>query len=196
MTIADPEVQDENGSHFSFLRATDAMANILMSDMDKFRPYLEFASNVMRGESELSIAQREMMVAFVAALNACEFCFGAHKATAEAFGADGAIIEAMIGGDFSPLPENERPLFVLIRKLTKEPSKVVKSDIDAIIAAGWKEKTAQDVVCVAAFMNCSNRIVSGHGVVGSPDAFRLAAKVMGPGGGYSPSSAKLGSGKT
>lgn len=182
-------------SHFSFLKPTDAMADILLSDIDRFRPYLEFASAVMRGPSELSVRQRELMVAYVAALNACEFCYGAHKATAEAFGADASVIQAMVADDYSSLDAKDRPLFRLVRKLTKEPSKVVKADIDAICEAGWSEKTAQDVICVTAFMNCSNRIVSGHGIVGSPQAFELAARAMGPGGGYSPSSANVGAGK-
>ncbi len=183
-------------SHFSFLKQTDAMANILMSDLEKFKPYLEFANNVMRGASELSERERELMVAYVAALNACSFCFEAHKATAQAFGADPGVIEALVGEDYSVLDEKQRPLFALIRKLTLEPSKVVKNDISAIIDAGWKEKTAQDVIVVAAFMNCSNRIVSGHGIEGSPAAFAMAASAMGPGGGYSPKSVRLGSGKT
>lgn len=181
-------------SFFSFLKPTDAMANILLSDLDLFRPYLEFAHNVMRGPSELSAAQRELMVAFVATLNACEFCHGAHQATAEAFGADISVIASLAAGDYSRIAEKERPLFKLVRKLTKESAKVVKADIDAVIAAGWKEKTAQDVIIVTAFMNCSNRIVSGHGVVGSPEAFVMAARAMGPGGGYSPTSVKIGAG--
>lgn len=181
-------------SFFSFLKPTDAMANILISDLDRFRPYLEFAHAVMRGPSELNAAQRELMVAFVAALNACEFCHAAHKATAEAFGADARVIEKLVSGDDSLIEERERPLFALVRKLTKTPSKVVRSDIEAITSAGWSEKTAHDVICVTAFMNCSNRIVSGHGIVGSPDAFEMAARAMGPGGGYSPTSVKIGAG--
>ncbi|MFQ5563193.1 MAG: carboxymuconolactone decarboxylase family protein [Parvularculaceae bacterium] len=179
-------------SHFSFLKTADSMGDILLSDMDKFQPYLEFAAQVMRGPSELSEKERELMVAYVAGLNACDFCFGAHKATAEAFGADASVLEALLAGDDSILEEKLRPVFTLVRKLTKEPSKVVKADIDAIVAAGWKEKTAQDAICVTAFMNCSNRIVSGHGVEGSPAAFDLAARVMGPGGGYSTSGAQAG----
>lgn len=181
-------------SHFSFLKTTDAMATILMSDIEKFAPYLEFANNVMRGPSELTPEQRELMVTYVAALNACDFCFEAHKATAKAFGADENLVEALVAEDYSALDDNLRPLFALVRKLTKEPSKVVKADIDAIVAAGWQEKTAQDVICVTAFMNCSNRIVSGHGIEGSPEAFTLASKAMGPGGGYSRASVKKGSG--
>lgn len=181
-------------SHFSFLKRTDAMATILMSDLERFRPYLEFANSVMRGPSELSEQERELMVAYVAALNACDFCFEAHKATAEAFGADPNVIEALVAEDYSGLEEKLRPVFALVCKLTKEPAKVVKSDIDTITAAGWSEKTAQDAICVTAFMNCSNRIVSGHGVEGSPAAFAMAAKAMGPGGGYSSTSVKIGSG--
>ena len=179
-------------SFFSFLKPTDAMAHILLSDIERFRPYLEFAHRVMRGPSELTEGERELMVAFVAALNACDFCHGAHAATAEAFGVDVGVIERLVAGDETAIEPKLRPIFALVRKLTKDPSKVVQSDIDTITDAGWSEKAAQDAVCVTAFMNCSNRIVSGHGIVGSPQAFAMAARAMGPGGGYSPTSAKIG----
>jgi len=182
-------------SHFSFLKPTDAMANILVSDLERFQPYLEFASQVMRGASELTEKDRELMVTYVAALNECDFCYGAHNATAEKFGADTGIVDALMADDYDALDEKLRPVFALVRKLTKEPYKVVKADIDAITQAGWTEKTAQDVICVTAFMNCSNRIVSGHGINGSPEAFEMASRAMGPGGGYSPKSVKKGAGK-
>ncbi len=182
-------------SHFSFLKPTDAMANILFADLERFQPYLEFANQVMRGPSELSEKDRELMVSYVAALNACDFCYSAHSATAAKFGADAGIVEALMADDYSVLDEKLRPAFSLVRKLTKEPHKVVKADIDAITQAGWTEKTAQDVICVTAFMNCSNRIVSGHGINGSPEAFEMAANAMGPGGGYGAKSVKAGAGK-
>jgi len=179
-------------SHFSFLRSTDAMADIIVSDMERFAPYLQFAQNVMRGDSELSEAQRELMVVDVSVLNACNFCFGAHRKVAESFGADPALIDALAAEDYSCLDEKLRPIFSLVKKLTIEPSKVVKSDIEAITGAGWSERTAQDVICVTAFMNCSNRIVMGHGVEGSPDAFAMAIPALGPGGAYSPDGVKQG----
>ena len=54
-------------------------------------PLLEYHDIILRAESPLSVAQRELIAAFVSGLNACDFCYGAHSIIAESFG-----IEKMI----------------------------------------------------------------------------------------------------
>ncbi|MGH9772408.1 MAG: carboxymuconolactone decarboxylase family protein [Candidatus Acidiferrales bacterium] len=41
---------------------------------------------IMRGPSPLSPAERELIGAFVSALNSCQYCYGGHRAAAELFG--------------------------------------------------------------------------------------------------------------
>ena len=47
------------------------------------RQWLRLARSVMRGSSEWSAGERELLAAFVSRLNRCRFCIGIHEATAE-----------------------------------------------------------------------------------------------------------------
>src|SRR5690349_7984961 len=51
-----------------------------------YRPLLDYHQALLRGPSPLSIAERELIAAYVSGLNACRYCHGVHQATAQAFG--------------------------------------------------------------------------------------------------------------
>jgi AhpD family alkylhydroperoxidase len=44
----------------------------------------------------LSVAQRELIAAYVSGLNACGYCHGVHSATVQAFGIDEAVLTALL----------------------------------------------------------------------------------------------------
>jgi AhpD family alkylhydroperoxidase len=47
---------------------------------------LAYHDILLRGESDLSVAQRELIAAYVSGINACGFCLGAHSIIASTFG--------------------------------------------------------------------------------------------------------------
>jgi len=50
------------------------------------RPLLDYHQALLRGPSPLSVAERELIAAYVSGLNACGYCHGVHTATAQAPG--------------------------------------------------------------------------------------------------------------
>lgn len=50
--------------------------------------YADYHKILMREPSPFSIAERELIAAFVSGLNACSFCYGEHTAVAEALGVE------------------------------------------------------------------------------------------------------------
>src|SRR2546430_13592058 len=50
------------------------------------RPLLEYHEVLLRGDSPFSAADREMIAAYVSALNKCEYCRAVHSQTAVALG--------------------------------------------------------------------------------------------------------------
>ena len=60
------------------------------------QPLLDFHDGLLRGEGALSVGARELIAAYVSALNACRFCTGAHKVYAEVFGQDPDLIDALV----------------------------------------------------------------------------------------------------
>jgi len=129
------------------------------------RPLIALHEVVMRGPSPLTVADRELIAAYVSSLNACTYCHGIHAATAAAFGIDAGLLEALIAEpDTAPVEARLRPLLDYVRKVTLTPSRMVRADADAVYAAGWPEIALHDAVAVCALFNFMNRYVDGLGV--------------------------------
>jgi len=101
-------------------------------------PLLDYHDRLLRGERPLSVAERELIAAYVSALNACRFCHGAHALYARAFGIPSETLDAMVGDlDNSPLDDRMKPMLAYVGKLTTEPSSLRSADAEAVFAVGW-----------------------------------------------------------
>lgn len=134
------------------------------------KPILELHDAVMREPSELDIATRELIAAFVSGLNACAFCHGAHSLMAQAFGVDAELVERLVsdGPDAAPVAPELRPLLRFVAKLTREPARVTASDAKAVLEAGWSEAALHDAVLTAALYAFMNRILDAAGIAPKP----------------------------
>jgi uncharacterized peroxidase-related enzyme len=132
---------------------------------------MPLAQHILRGDSPLSVMQRELIFAFGSGLNACHYCYGAHTAAAEALGLDTALMASLLENiDAAAIDEPLKPLLKYVKKLTETPSKVTRSDADAVRAAGWSDDALHSAITVCALNNFFNRWVDGSGVDGS-DAY-------------------------
>ncbi|OZM72038.1 peroxidase [Amycolatopsis antarctica] len=136
------------------------------------RPLLDYHELVMRGTSPLTVAERELIAAYVSGLNSCDYCHGVHTATAEACGvAVGAVPAAVADLDAAPVAEKLKPILRYVGTLTRSPSRIGPADAEAVYAAGWEEKALHDAVLVCALFNFMNRMVEGLGISAGPDYF-------------------------
>jgi len=118
----------------------------------------------------LSIAERELIAAYVSGLNACNYCYGVHQVTAEQFGIDEAALTGLLTDlSTAEVDDRVRPLLSYLGKLTRDPSKVSPVDARAVLAAGWDERALHDAVSVCALFNFMNRFVNGLGITADDD---------------------------
>ena len=90
----------------------------------------------MRGASPWSVADRELMAAFVAKINQCEFCTKAHSAVADlAYGRKKKASAVLCDLETSAIGEPLRATLLMLSKLTREHT-VDADDMRAVIAAG------------------------------------------------------------
>lgn len=149
-------------------------------------PLLLITESVLRGSGELSIANRELIAAYISGLNACNFCMGAHKRYAEAFGVDeGLLDELMDDLDSARIEDSLKELLRYLRDLNSLPSKLTQSRMDKVLGAGITEKALFEAIQIAGVFNMMNRIVEGTGVSfdynnneSAHPAFILGEKVM------------------
>lgn len=131
-------------------------------------PLLEYHDILLRGDSPLSVAQRELIAAYVSGLNACGFCFGAHRIIAEAFGVPESLIQSLVADlEQAAVDAALKPLLRYVGKLTRAPASVTAQDRAAVFAAGWSERALHDAVATCALFNFMNRLVEGMGVTTS-----------------------------
>ena len=129
------------------------------------RPLLEYHDVLLRGEGPLSIAQRELIATYVSGLNACSFCFGAHKIYAQVFGIKESLIDDMMDDlEAADIEPAMKPFLRYVRKLNALPAKLTEADARAVYDAGWSERALYDAVQICALFNFMNRIIEGTGV--------------------------------
>ena len=128
-------------------------------------PLFEYHDALLRGPSPLTLAERELIAAYVSGTNACSFCFGAHSLISENFGIEENVMLDMLADlPSADVDEKMKPILAYVGKLTREPAKITKGHADAVLAAGWSERALFDAVSVCALFNFMNRIVEGMGV--------------------------------
>jgi uncharacterized peroxidase-related enzyme len=131
-------------------------------------PLLTFHDIKLRGESPLTVGQRELIAAYVSGLNACRYCYEAHRAVAESFDIDPDIFEKLLDNPSQAgIGDEFVPILAYVKKLTESPSHVTQKDAQDVYEAGWDERALYDAIVVCALFNFMNRIVEGCGVVGN-----------------------------
>jgi len=152
----------------------ESVAAVMRRYPGQAMPMMEFSDNILRsGECAFTAEQRELIATYVSGLNGCTYCYGTHKATAEAFGVEEGLLEAMLEDlDASGVEPRLLPVLRYAGKLTRTPSRMVQADADAIFEAGWDEDCFHYTVMICAMFNMMNRIMDGYGVKNTAE-FRL-----------------------
>ena len=141
------------------------LSDVFKAFPEQVRPLLDYHDVLLRGDSPLSVAERELIAAYVSGLNACNFCFDAHKLYAQAFGIDDAVIDALVADvDSAPIDGKIKPILRYVSKLKDLPPRLTDADARAVYDAGWTERALYDAVQVAALFHFMNRIIEGTGV--------------------------------
>jgi alkylhydroperoxidase family enzyme len=134
----------------------------------------------MRGPSVWSVGDRELMAAFVAKTNHCEFCTKAHLAVAQgAYHRDGKGVSGLSSNiDTAAIEEPLRATLLMLGKLTREHA-VDADDMRAVLAAGASRQQIEDALAVCFSFNVIARLADAFGFfVPGPKAFEAGAKYL------------------
>lgn len=152
-------------THLPSLPPSATLLDVFRAFPETSKPLIEFHEALMRGPSPFTEAERELIAAYVSALNRCRYCHGVHAATAERLGApEGAVQQLIEEIETAEVREEMRPVLSYARKLTREVHSVTASDAERVLAAGWNETALYHTVAVTALFNYMNRLVEGLGI--------------------------------
>jgi uncharacterized peroxidase-related enzyme len=139
----------------------------------------EFTHEAMRGPSAWSVADRELMAAYVSKVNDSAFCIGAHSATAGQAYQDRGKVQAVLADlDSAPIEDGLRATLRMLGTLTQE-GKVDAGDIRPVLSAGVSRQQVEDALAVCAAFNTTGRLADAFGFeVLSPEGFEAGARYL------------------
>ena len=151
--------------HLDWLPEDGTLRHIFHRWPDLAAPLTDYTETLMRGPSAFTAAERELIATVTSATNACHFCYGSHRATAEAMGVDGALIESVMADlDKADIRREMKPVLAFVKTLTRTPDRITRDDVDAVFAAGWDADAFHHAVAICALFNHYNRIVDAYGI--------------------------------
>jgi uncharacterized peroxidase-related enzyme len=160
----------------SFLRSlagSTPLLKILIAYPDTAKPLIQYHQILLRGASPFSVAQRELIAAFVSAVNSCDYCHEVHSNVAAAFGVERKLFADLIDDiDAADIEAPMKPVLRYVRKLTLTPAKMTDADAQGVYDAGWNDKALHDLVSICALFNMMNRLVEGMGVSADEEYYR------------------------
>lgn len=89
----------------------------------------------MRGPSDWSVGERELMAAIVAKWNSCDFCMGAHGAVAAKIFQRPAIDAALANFRTAPISEDLKETLAFLETMTQRPMELTVEDAERCFAA-------------------------------------------------------------
>ena len=127
--------------------------------------HLELYQCLKFNESTLTRAEREMIALVVSASNNCAYSVS-HVADALSHYEDDndKLREIIAGRQFLGMSNREARMLRYAVKLTKQPEKMEKKDIDCLRDAKISDREILEINMLTAYFNFANRIASGLGV--------------------------------
>ncbi|MEO3856530.1 peroxidase-related enzyme [Acrocarpospora sp. B8E8] len=127
------------------------------------RPMSALAEVLLRGENSLPRGDRELIAAYVSALNDCRFCYNSHAAFAAAQLPEGMDLVEQVRADLggAPISAKLRALLMIAGAVQESGRKVAEEHIAAARDAGASDVEIHDAVLIAAAFCMYNRYVDG-----------------------------------
>ncbi len=123
-----------------------------------------FYDDLMRGESGLTKAQREMIAVVVSTTNRCHYCMVSHSAALRKLTEDPVLVEQLrTNYKYAELEPRERAMLDFAVKLTEQSDRSSEDDVEVLRKAGWSDEDIMDIAEVAGMFNFTNRLASGLG---------------------------------
>lgn len=140
----------------------------------------ELAQTMLRGDSELTPGERELIAARVSAGNECHFCMSSHAAAARELVEDPAVVDLVITDAPTGLTPRMDALLALADKVRIGGRGMTDVAVAEARDAGASEQDIHDTVLIAAAFCMYNRYVDGLDAVTprDPAAYRMMGEML------------------
>jgi uncharacterized peroxidase-related enzyme len=163
--------------HIVLNSAEPGIRGLLQYRPETARPLSELAEVLLRGPGTLTRGERELIAAYVSALNDCRYCSSSHAACAAAQLPGGmALVEQVrIDPGNAPVPAKLKALLVIAAAVRHSGHDVTAEHVAGARAAGATDVEIHDTVLIAAAFCMFNRYVDGLATIAPDDPALYAA---------------------
>jgi uncharacterized peroxidase-related enzyme len=149
--------------HINLPEGVPGIRSLVLYRPETGKHLYDLAQVLLRGESPLSQADRELIATYVSHRNDCMFCKSSHAAAARClYGEEAAIVDEVLNNmQQSTVSDKIKTLLVIAGKVQVLGKEVKQDHIDAAKAAGATDREIHDTVLIAASFSMFNRYVDG-----------------------------------
>lgn len=150
-------------AHINVPDGVPGIRSLAMFRPDTGKHLYDLAQVLLRGQSPLSPAERELIASHVSAGNGCDFCMNSHAAAARVlYEEKSEVVDCVIHGKDSPiLSEKMKALLAIAGKVRENGKWVRPEDVEAARNVGATDRDIHDTVLIAATFSMFNRYVDG-----------------------------------
>ena len=141
------------------------------------RPLSELTEVLLRGPGTLARGERELIAAYVSALNDCRYCSSSHAACAAAQLPGGMALVEQVRADpaSAPVSAKLKALLTIASSVAQNGHAVTAEHIAGARAAGATDVEIHDTVLIAAAFCMFNRYVDGLAAIAPEDPLLYVA---------------------
>ncbi|HKO86006.1 MAG TPA: hypothetical protein VJ140_15950 [Actinomycetota bacterium] len=164
----------------SGMRLPDAARIVLYHRQFFGDPMSRWTHMAMRGKSDWTVGERELMAAMTAKWIACEFCVGAHGAIAARVLGRPVVDATLRDVQMAELPARLRATLAFLEVLTRTPETLAAGDARTVLGEGITPQALEDAIAVAALFNVIGRCADAfdYDVPGDADLDRAAKQLL------------------
>jgi len=149
--------------HIPLPEGVPGIRSLAMQYPESGKYLYELAQILLRHESPLSPAERELIAAYVSYLNECKFCYSSHAAASRFLLQDQAGIVDLVLKDYlsAPISDKLKALLTIAGKVKEDARMVNEQDVELARTHGANDRDIHDTVLIAATFCMFNRYVDG-----------------------------------
>ncbi len=128
---------------------------------DEFRAFFAYHDALMERPSNLTKAEREMIVVATSAVNQCQYCVIAHGAILR-IRAKNPLIADQVATNYrkADITDRQKAMLDFAMKVSATAHLVGEADMEALKKHGFTEDDIWDIAGVSAFFGMSNRLAN------------------------------------
>lgn len=149
-------------AHIKVAEGVPGIRSLVMFRPETGKPLYDLAQVLLRAESPLTSAERELIAAHVSSLNNCMFCMSSHAAAArELYGDERAVVDCVLYNQEVSLSAKMKSLLTIAGHVQQNGKAVTPEDIAEARKHGATDRDIHDTVLIAAAFCMFNRYVDG-----------------------------------